>query len=292
MGTAVHLVVVDGPAALFDRAEQRIAELEQRWSRFLPSSEVSALNRNAGRALRVSPDTIELVRRALHARRATGGLFEPTVLGSLLRAGYDRSLESIVPSAEPVTSDLVANADAIEIDGDRVRLPAGTGFDPGGIGKGLAADVVTRELLDAGAGGVCVNLGGDIRVAGVAPNGNAWTIDVRHPEFDEPVARLGVHDGAVATSTTLLRRWTVRGVERHHLIDPRTGRPSESHRRFATVVAGYAWAADVLAKALVLETGADAFALLRRSGAEALVIDRDHDVTATFGLAAFTRSAA
>ena len=292
MGTTAHILVVDTDPAFLDHAQSRIEELERRWSRFLPTSEVSALNRNAGRALQVSNDTIQLVRRALEARDATHGLFDPTVLGDVVRAGYDRSFDALGPVRRAVTSDLTTNADGIEIEDNRVRLPSKTGFDPGGIGKGLAADFVTEELVARGAAGVCVNLGGDIRVAGVAPGGGAWTIDVVHPELDEPVARVGVTDGAVATSTTLRRRWTVDAQVRHHLIDPRTGRPSATRNVFATVIAGYAWAADVLAKVLVLDTGADPFAALRLTGAEALVVDTEHHVSVTFGLAAFTRRAA
>jgi FAD:protein FMN transferase len=288
MGTDVHVVLVDAEARLLDRAQDRIIDLQQRWSRFLPNSEISALNRDAGHALRVSRETVELVQRALDAYRLTDGLFDPTVLGAVLRAGYDRSFEALDGARPTEPCDLVAGAQGVEIDGDRVRLPDNTGFDPGGIGKGLAADLVARELLDAGAAGVCVSLGGDVRVAGSAPEGDAWTIDVLHPDLDEPVARLGVRDGAVATSTTLRRRWAVGGDTRHHLIDPRTGRPSTTRRAFATVVAGYAWAADVLAKTLVLDTRPDPFALLRCSGAEALVVDAEHRVVTTFGLAAFT----
>ena len=62
-----------------------------------------------------------------------------------------------------------------------MRLPAGSGFDPGGIGKGLAADIVSAELLAAGARGACVNLGGDLRVTGEAPGGGTWTVAVEHP---------------------------------------------------------------------------------------------------------------
>jgi thiamine biosynthesis lipoprotein len=292
MGTRVHLVLVDSDPALLDRAQQRIAELEQRWSRFLSDSEVSALNRDAGQWVRVSRETAELVRRALDARRATGGLFDPTVLGAVLRAGYDRSFELVAAQPRDGRSELACNADAIEIEGERVRLPIGTGFDPGGIGKGLAADLVVDELRDAGAGGICVNLGGDVRVSGAAPGGGAWTIAVRHPQATEPVAVLGVTDGAVASSTTLRRRWTVNGESRHHLIDPSTGQPTTSTRTFSTVVAGYAWAADVLAKALILDERSDPFALLRTSGAEALIVDDTGHVDTTFGLAAFMRIAA
>ena len=292
MGTRAHVIVVDGDDALVARAQQRIADLEAMWSRFIPTSEVSDLNDNAGRRRRVSPETRELVQRALDARRATGGLFDPTVLGAVLRAGYDRTFDAVAEAPHDVHSDLTMNADAIEVDNETVCLPAGTGFDPGGIGKGLAADMVARELRDAGAAGVCINLGGDVRVSGVAPDGGAWTIAVQHPTKDEPLACFGVSDGAVATSTTLRRRWKVAGETRHHLIDVATGRPSTTHRTFATVVAGYAWAADVLAKALVLDGNRDPFALLRASGAEALVVGDDGHIDTSFGLAAFMRTAA
>jgi thiamine biosynthesis lipoprotein len=206
MGTDVHIIVVGGAESLLDRAENRIGELERLWSRFLAESEISVLNRDAGRAVRVSSETRELVQRALEAWRVTGGVYDPTVLGDLMRAGYDRSFEEIEPRERVDVSSLVSGADGIRIEGDEILLPPNTGFDPGGIGKGLAVDLVARQLRDAGAAGVCINLGGDVRVAGAAPDGDAWTVDVHHPEFDAPIARLGVRDGAVATSTTLRRR--------------------------------------------------------------------------------------
>ena len=207
-------------------------------------------------------------------------------------AGYDRSFEEIEPRASLAASGLVSGADGIRIEGDDIRLPVNTGFDPGGIGKGLAADIVTRELRDAGAVGVCLNIGGDVRVAGTPPEGDAWTIDVHHPEFDAPIARLGVRDGAVATSTTLRRQWTVAGESMHHLIDTRTGRPANARFELATVVSGVGWTADVLAKTLVLDRYAEPFALLHHTAAEGLVVDHDHNVIATAGLAAFMEQAA
>jgi thiamine biosynthesis lipoprotein len=287
MGSEVH-VVADGDESLLDRAQDRIAELERRWSRFLPDSEISALNRDAGRPVRVSSETRQLVAHALDAWRVTGGVYDPTVLGDLLRAGYDRSFEDIEPRERVDAFDLHTGAGDIHIEDDVVVLPVDTGFDPGGIGKGLAADFVTRELRDAGAAGVCISVGGDVRVAGTPPEGDAWTIDVHHPDFDAPIARLGVRDGGVATSTTLRRRWVVGGEPMHHLIDPQTGRPASARFELATVVSGAAWTADVLAKTLVLDRHPEPFTLLHRTAAEGLVVDRDHNVIATAGLAAFT----
>jgi thiamine biosynthesis lipoprotein len=288
MGTFAHVLVVGGRAGLVDEAERRIADLERRWSRFLPHSEISTLNRLAGVAIPVSADTRLLVALAIEGWRLSGGAFDPTVLGSVIRSGYDRSFDEVVAAPGPARSALDLGADGIEVGPATVRIPAGTGFDPGGIGKGLAADLVVDELLAAGAEGACVNLGGDVRVAGGGPDGGTWTVAVDHEWASEPVALLGLAGGAVATSTTLRRRWQgPGGVPRHHLIDPQTGLPSETDVTLATVVAGTAWTAEVLAKAVLLRGSANAFDILGGTGAEGLAVDAAGRVSATPGLSAY-----
>ena len=273
MGSDAHVLVVGGPLWLADRARDRIAELEQRWSRFIPDSEVNWLSRRAGSAVTVSPDTVALVAHAVDAWRVTDGAFDPTVLGDVIRAGYDESFEHLPASTTAGTSTLRSGCAGIEIEGRRVRLPAGTGFDPGGIGKGLAADLVATETLAAGADGVCINLGGDVRVQGTPPGDGTWTIAVEHPWSARPLARVGLADGAVCTSTTLRRRWQVEGTAMHHVIDPRTGRPARSDLSFASVIAGSARAAEVLAKSVLLAGSGRAFDLVERIGAAALAVD-------------------
>ena len=88
----------------------------------------------------------------------------------------------------------------------------------------------------------------------------------------EPITLLGLADGAVATSTTLRRRWQRDGQIRHHLIDPQTGLPSDTDLTLATVVAAEAWVAEVLAKAVLLAGSAHPFDILGGTGAEALVV--------------------
>src|SRR4051794_37339552 len=174
MGSDAHVIVVGGREDLADWARLRIDDLERRWSRFLPDSEVSLLNARAGLATTVSVETAELVRRAIDAFRLSGGGFDPTLLGAIIPAGYDRSFEELGPTPAAGASPLAVGADEIVVDGTEVRLPAGTGFDPGGIGKGLAADMVAAETMARGAAGVCINLGGDVRVAGAGPAGEGW----------------------------------------------------------------------------------------------------------------------
>jgi FAD:protein FMN transferase len=292
MGCTAEVIVVGGDPALAETARERIAQLERRWSRFRPDSEVSELTRRAGRPVAVSGDTALLVERAIEAWRVTGGSVDATVLGAVVRAGYDRSFERLGDRARAPRSTLsIGGCPDITVhrldDGSySVCLPDGIGFDPGGLGKGLAADLVVSELMAQGAAGACVNLGGDLRVVGVSPAGAAWTVGVERPDGIGTLARLGLRAGAVATSSTQHRRWRVGGQVRHHLIDPTTGDPSTTDLVQATVVSADAWYAEALAKAVLLRGACRAFDVLA-AGIEAVAVGRDGDVLSTPGLATY-----
>lgn len=288
MGSDAHLVVVGGRAGVIDEAVRRVADLERKWSRFLPDSEVSTLTRKAGTPVAVSDETRLLVTTAIEAWRTSGGAFDATVLGDVIRAGYDASFETLTARDRGGVSALGLGSADIVIDGDTACLPAGVGFDPGGIGKGLAADIVVGELLAAGADGACVNLGGDVRVAGAAPEGGGWTVAIEHPWSTCPVALVGLHDGAVATSTTLRRAWLVDGEMRHHVIDPATGAPAHTDLTAASVIADAGWLAEVLTKTILLRGAARAFDLLDGTGAHALAVDAGGHVLTTDGFELFT----
>lgn len=250
--TAEILVVGDVDAAALDGAVRRIDELERRWSRFVDTSEVSALNRSAGRPVAVSDDTVLLVRLACDAWRRTGGCFDPTVLGAVEAIGYTCSL--VGPLADPRSgrvdrpSNRTGTGTCGEIVVDRVdrtvRLPERTGFDPGGIGKGLAADLVSHDLVSEGASGGCVNIGGDLRVWGPGPGGRPWRIGIGERTVE-------ITDVGVATSGTDRRSWFVDDELVHHLIDPLSGQPAADGPTRATVVAGSAWRAETCATALL-----------------------------------------
>ena len=187
MGTDVHLVVVDGDPDLLEWARARIGDLELRWSRFLPDTELDRLNRaaGAGTPTALSAVTFDLVVSAIDAWRDTDGLFDPTILPALVAAGYDRSFdEGPGPASEPPGLGR-GTCDAIVVDHDAltVMLPEECALDLGGIGKGRAVDLVVEELVDtrAAAGG-CVNLGGDLRVFGDAPDGApGWAVGIDEP---------------------------------------------------------------------------------------------------------------
>jgi thiamine biosynthesis lipoprotein len=290
MGTTVHVVVVGGDVSDAEWARARIEELEQAWSRFRPDSELSRLGAADGRALAVSADTRLLVRRSLQAYRATGGAFDPGVLGDLVALGYDRSYEQLDGPTGAVVGPCVGDRrlDAVIIDdgAGTVQFPIGLGFDPGGIGKGLAADLVTAGLLERGAAGACVNLGGDVRVRGEGPPPMGWQIGVEHPRaVGELLAVVGLTSGAVATSSRLRRTWTRDGRAHHHLIDPTAGTSLDNGLDAVTVVAGEGWWAEVVTKAAFVAGPDRAAAVIHGLGATGLFCTADGMLHELSGLA-------
>lgn len=277
MGSSAHLIVVGDPK-LLGIARSRVDELEGRWSRFRPDSELSALNAADGAWCALSPLTFALVSKAVLAWYVTSGLFDPTILPALEAAGYVGSFTATPPSP---TSAALAGRPApgcadIEFDGHRVRLPRGVRIDLGGIGKGFAADVLAHELIEAGADGVCVNMGGDLRVSGAPPDGVTWSIavaDEANPQSDR--FHLALAEGAVATSTRLRRRWQQDGQRRHHLIDPATGTCTHNDVDTVSVVAAEAHWAEVLAKSALVAGVTAGTSLLQKWGVAGLLVTED-----------------
>ena len=87
MGTTAEVQVIDGDPSIVQRAQHRLTALEARWSRFRPGSDITELNREAGRCIPVAWETLLLLRRAVSGAQATDGRFDPTVGASLLAHG-------------------------------------------------------------------------------------------------------------------------------------------------------------------------------------------------------------
>ncbi len=188
--------------------------------------------------------------------------------------GSRRGAASIQPgSTEPI--DLLAPVSA-------VRIPAGTAFDPGGIGKGLAADLVTEFLVANGATCTSVELGGDLRFSGRPWFGPDWRIQVANP-FDDraEIAAFSTTAGAVATSSTLRRRWMADDETRHHLLDSRTGRSATTDLVSVTTCAASAWWAEVAAKVALMAGSESAVEVLRSLGTPGIAVTADGFVYST-----------
>jgi thiamine biosynthesis lipoprotein len=270
--------------------------VEARFSRFRADSELSQLNRASGSQVRVSPDLCELVELAVAAAEDSGGLFDPTIVGALEAAGYDRSIELIRQDQHRPTPSRVAapsmqqswiGSRALDIRVDRqertVTLPGGVRLDLGGIAKGWAVDRAAAMLDTLGPG--LVNAGGDLRAWGDQPGvseAQGWLAAVDDPNRPETdVAWLWVTDSALATSSTATRRW----AGGHHVIDPRTGRPVETDLVSVTVPASTVIRAEVAAKVVLILGRAAGMAWLEgQPDLEAFLVTENGQVLGTPGL--------
>ncbi len=269
-------------SAVHDKAElealaggihTRVEAIEAALSRFRPDSELSLLNQDLRPAVPASPLLREAVAAGLWAAERSGGLVDPTLLGDLERAGYVESFDhaaradvdvalAAAPPRRPAAAAArrVAHRIGLDDSGRIVRAP-GVRFDPGGIAKGMAADLAAASL-PAGVR-YAISCGGDLAVGGAQP----WEIAVRSARSDAEVHRLRVHSGGVATSGIGARIWRGEdGRYAHHVLDPATGRPAWTGLVAVTAVAGSALEAEVLAKTALLSGPLGARRLLRRRG--------------------------
>lgn len=288
MASEAHVVLVDAPEHLGREARRQLERLEGIWSRFLPTSDITRLNTRSGRAVVVDPDTLTLVATMVQAWRQTAHRYDPTFLPALVACGYGTSIDDptrVTALAEHARSG--GDLDAVDIDvaASIVTLPAGMAIDPGGIGKGLAADLVVARLLAAGAAGALVAIGGDLAMAGRPSSTRGWQVAVERPEPDAPVlGTLAVSGGGVATSSTRSRRWRHGGEARHHVIDPVTAGVSGSDLAAVTVVAATGWLAEAHATAALLAGSDGVLDHLDRHGLAGVAVSTDGHVLASPGL--------
>lgn len=281
MGCRILAVVeASEPAAqaVLQQVPAWFARWERSLSRFDPQSELSALNRRAGQWVSISPTLASVISHALDGARRSNGLVTPTLLDALEAAGYDRDFAQIgVTPAANVRPAAVGDWRTIRWNAARslIRLPASMRLDLGGVAKGWAADQAVRRLGRIGP--ALVDAGGDIAVSGPRTDGGPWPIGVSDPHAPEAqIDLLLLTGGGVATSGRDYRRWRQGGVERHHIIDPRTGRPAVTDLLSATVIAPTTVAAERAAKtALILGSVGGRAWIERRTELAALLIRAD-----------------
>lgn len=295
-----------GPALAI--AREHLAELDAAVSRFRPDSEVSSLARRAQNGpawAYVSATFAHYLDRGLHAARLTGGLVDATIGAALVQAGYDVDLDVVrARRARPTRSaDLVIHAPpalrpdlpdhpgsipgwrAIQFDplSRRVVAPQGTLIDLGASAKAAAADRIADLLAAALPGGFLVNLGGDIASSGELPVGG-WDIGVE--SADGRILQVVSGTGqAFATSSTQKRTWATADAaqpDRHHILDPRTGRSAQTRWAQVTCAAVSALEANAASTAAIILDG-EAPAWLAKNGIPARLDTLDGAVVTTPG---------
>jgi thiamine biosynthesis lipoprotein len=290
MASDAHVIAVDASAGAVVDAERLLHRIEQRWSRFLPDSDITRINLAEGRPVVVDPLTITLIATMAEAWQITQGRYDPTILPVLVADGYRASIDqpSRVTSL-PATARHVGGVAAVTIDAEQrtVTAPPEVTLDPGGIGKGLAADLVVGQLLAAGAAGALVDVGGDLACAGTPVLPGGWAVTVERPDDpDADLVTFAVSGGGVATSSTRSRCWLHEGATRHHVIDPTCGAMSDTDLAAVTVIARSGWMAEAHATAAILAGRAGMVGYLAAHDLSGLGVTMDGVLLATHDLTA------
>jgi thiamine biosynthesis lipoprotein len=292
MGTDL-VIEVAGPDAVALEAAidaavaelRRIEDLMTDWR----DSPLTRLNARAGEGpIEVPEELAKLVARALAIAEATGGAFDPTykAAGSLwdFKAKPPRipSDEALAAALEHVGWQKVK----VDLDASTIELPRGTTLGLGGIAKGYGVDRAMTVLMERGIRHAIVNAGGDLKALG-RRQGEPWRVAVKHPrDRDRVLAVIPVSNVCLVTSGDYERFFELEGVRYHHILDPRTGRPSQGCMS-ATVLAPDAAFADALATALCVLKPEEGLAIVAKlPRVEALVVGLDGQVHTTKGLSA------
>ena len=235
-GMGCEIVVGGATPEELERIRVLFDVRDRLFSRFVAASELNRVNAATGNVVVVSAAFGRMAEIALDAAARTDGLVDPTLGAALEAAGYDRQFDELRPDPRPPDLGAPGRWPYLRVAGRMLRRPAGTRIDLNGVVKSQTVDDALRLLSAPGF----VSAGGDL--ATTTP------IDVSIPGG----AIVHVESGGLATSSRAKRRWQRGGEWQHHLIDPGTGRPSESPWTDATVSAGSCLDADVAAKAAFL----------------------------------------
>ncbi|MBP1723232.1 MAG: FAD:protein transferase [Deltaproteobacteria bacterium] len=281
MGTSVEISVSQADSKTSEEAMeaafQEVERINRLMSHYRPDSEVSQITQHAGeKEVRVSPETLEVIERALYFSRLSEGAFDITI-GPVFRLWNFR--EGKIPDREKLR-DQLKRVDYRKIRADRSRSTVYLDdplmeLDLGAIAKGYAVDRACEVLKKKGVANFLVNAGGDLKVGGEKEKGVPWTIGVQHPRLPSDfIAKLQPQDAGVATSGDYEKFFIKDGERYHHVLIPSTGMPARECQS-VTILAPSAMDADALATTVFVLGPKKSFALVEKvPGVHAVIVDR------------------
>ena len=282
MATVVGIDSIDLAVHCLDLVE----EFESLWSRFIPTSDISRLNSANGQPTLVDEKTLTLLHHMIAAHQATDGAYNPTRLPLQIATGDASSLINDRRTELPADAAVFSQLSGIHIFHDgKVSLPRGMTLDAGGIGKGLAADLVLHFALEHGAQAACINLGGDMAIN--TGDSVGWDVEILSPIDSEVIldtVRIAV--GAVATSSLFARQRNGAGITSHLFTD--SSAHDTQHTVGATVIANSAAWSEAWTKYAILSNPELAIDTLTSTGLAAMLVSANGQITQTQSWKTFT----
>ena len=282
MGSAFELTVVAHDKAVAHEhiatAKNEIERIELLISSWNSNSETSSINQNAGiMPVEVSKELWDLIYRSQQISKITSGAFDLTFAAVDQIWKFDGS-NAVMPDADLIeasVSKIGYNQVQLNKEQSTVFLPQnGMKIGFGAIGKGYAADRAKQLLVARGVEGGIINASGDMNTWGTQPDGSPWTIGIINPMNKEKVfSWFSLEHNAVVTSGNYEKFIRIDGKRYSHIIDPRTGIPSNGIIS-CTIFASKTELADALATAtFVMGVESGLFLINQLPNTEAILID-------------------
>jgi len=277
-----------GPHAndALSRCGERLRELDALLSVTDENSDIYAANHSGGAPVEVSPDTAQLLARALELCAAVDGALDVTIYPVVRAWGFTTGTYRVPTDGE--LEALLENVgyQRVELNGRQLRLPAGMALDLGAVAKGYAGDLLLAQLAEDGVNSAILELGGSVHTLGARPDGSPWRVAVRNPDGEGYAGVLNVTDCSVVTSGGYQRFFEQDGVTYWHIMDPATGRPARSGVQSVTIVAPEGLLCDTYATALFVMGPERAASFWRATGGfDYILIDSQGTLHITEGLA-------
>lgn len=291
LGTVNYIKVYDCPDEnILQLAVNRVNEIEARMSAFLSDSDISRINQYAGSELvPIHPETMELLKNAMRYAELSGGAFDITVRPLVELWGIGKK-NNYIPSEQKILQTLkLVNAKDLIINqelGLAGLKNSGQKIDLGGIAKGYAADEVKRILHENNIKNALINLGGNVLTMGHRPDEEQWKIGVQNPlsPTGNYLGVLNVSEKTIVTSGSNERFFIKDGIRYHHILDPRSGKPTQTGLLSVTVVSDTSLEADVITTALFVMGLEKGIAFLREFAADAIFITENLGIYLTEGI--------
>lgn len=232
-------------------AKDKIYALEKLFSVTNTNSDIYRINTSQDEFVTVSEDVYKLTEEAVSLNILTEGNFDITLYNILKLWGFTTK-EYRVPSDEELRDTLdKTGVEKISLkNSNQISVASGCALDLGGIAKGYIADKASDAMKEAGADYGLISLGGNIRTVGEKDDGTDWIVGVRHPDVNEPFLTVSAKECSVITSGAYQRNFEVNGSVYHHIINPKTGKPSESDALSVTIIGNDGALCDALSTAL------------------------------------------
>jgi len=282
MGTVIEITLIADDEEAANKASlqafQEIKRIETLMSPWLDSSDVTRINRSAGKDwVKVSPETMEVIKKAQEISELSEGGFDITI-GPLTEFWRKAREKKTPPSIEDVKGKLdLVNFKNIGMDqeGKVFLKKKDMAIDLGGIAKGYAVDRAFELLKSLGYKNLIVNAGGDLRVGGFK-NNQLWSIGIQNPrESQKILARISVSDTAIATSGDYEKYFIYQGKRYHHIFNPKDGFPTEGSQS-VTIIAKDCITADGLATAVFVLGVEKGYSLCQKlEGVDCLIVDKE-----------------